>query len=119
MNYIRHIFYTALCFGMVAPHIVMALGDTSSNTINFKALSANTIEDLIISIINAILKLAIPVAGLFIVYSGFLFLTASGDATKLETAKKTFGWTIVGLAVVLGAKIITDIVAGTLGVPTS
>jgi len=87
-----------------------------SELVNFQVLGSTSIMELIIKVVNAIVRVTLPIAGLFIVYSGFLFLTASGDEGKLTTAKKTFGWAIVGLAILLGAKLIINIIAGTFDV---
>lgn len=43
------------------------------------------------------------IAVYFIFYSGFLFVTARGNPTALEKARKAFFWALVGLAVLLGA----------------
>ncbi|KKU75485.1 MAG: hypothetical protein UY02_C0050G0001, partial [Candidatus Giovannonibacteria bacterium GW2011_GWB1_47_6b] len=48
-------------------------------------------------------KLALPIAVVFIVWAGFLFVTAMGSPQKLETAKKTITWSIIGLLFVVGA----------------
>ena len=39
------------------------------------------------------------IAAICIIYSGVLFLTASGDVTKLKTARAALLWGIVGIVV--------------------
>ena len=39
------------------------------------------------------------IAVICIIYSGILFLTASGDTTKLKTARASLLWGIVGIVV--------------------
>lgn len=48
-------------------------------------------------------QIGLPIAALFLVWSGFLFVSARGDTKKLETAKSTFYWTVIGTALIVGA----------------
>ena len=79
------------------------------NPVGFKSLGA-----LIAAILDIIVQIAVPIAALFLIYSGFLFVTAQGDETKLGTAKSIFLWTMVGIAVLLGAKILASVIEGTI-----
>lgn len=75
----------------------------------------DSILDLLRFIINdIILPLGVTIAVFFLIYSGFLFVTAQGSEQKLEKAKSTFLWTVVGSAVLLGAWTIAQAIAGTL-----
>ena len=62
------------------------------------------------AIIQEIAKIAtmigLPVAVLFIVYSGFLYVTAQGNEKKVQNAHKTFLWSVVGTALIVGAYVI-------------
>lgn len=51
----------------------------------------------------------------FVIYSGFLFVTARGNEEQLKTAKNAFVGTMIGAAVVLGAWIFSEGVANTIG----
>ncbi|MDP3726545.1 MAG: pilin [bacterium] len=79
------------------------------NPVGFASLGA-----LIAAILDIIVQIAVPIAALFLIYSGFLFVTAQGDETKLGTAKSIFLWTMVGIAVLLGAKILAEVIEGTI-----
>ena len=68
----------------------------------------------IIGILNGALIIAVPIIVLFIVYSGFLFVTARGDTTKLATARLNFFYVIIGSVVLLGATAIAAVVANTI-----
>ena len=52
---------------------------------------------------NIVLPIGAVVVVFFIIYSGYLFVTAGGSEEKLKTAKQTFLWVVVGAAVLLGA----------------
>lgn len=44
------------------------------------------------------------VAVVMIMYSGFLYITAGGDNNKVQEAKKTLTWSVIGLIVVVLAR---------------
>ena len=69
---------------------------------------------LINKILQATLVIAVPVIVLFIIYSGFLFVTARGDTTQLQQARTNFLWVVIGSVVLLGASAIAAIIANTL-----
>ncbi len=77
-------------------------------------LKFDSLTGFLMAIINVILILAVPIIVLFIIYAGFLFVTARGNETQLETAKSALLWSVVGGVIVLGAKIILTIVQGTV-----
>jgi hypothetical protein len=70
--------------------------------------------DLINQILNIIAELGAIVAVLFILWSGFLFITAQGNKEKVTQAKNTFITTIVGTAILLGASVIAKIIFNTV-----
>ncbi len=69
-------------------------------------LASKSITELVESIADIIFKIGIPVATVFIIYSGLMFVTARGSEEQLKKARSTFMWTILGTAVLLGAKVI-------------
>jgi len=74
---------------------------------------ADSIEQLIAKIIDAAVIILMPLVVLFIVYSGFMFLIARGNTEALNKAKTNFIWVIVGVSVLLGAKVISAILKST------
>lgn len=69
----------------------------------YNPIQAGTFEEVVLKIAQLLVKIGIPLASIFIVWAGFLFVTARGDPKQLETAKTTFYWTIIGAALVVGA----------------
>lgn len=67
-------------------------------------LEAETFEELIDSIINFIFSIAIVIAPIMIIVSGFYFVTAAGDPEKIKTAKRIILYTMIGLIIVILAK---------------
>mgnify|MGYP001611646725 CR=1 FL=1 len=66
-------------------------------------LGCDEIPDCIRLLLEAVVRVALPIAVIFIIYSGFLFVTAQGSEQKISEAKSTITWTLIGLAVVVGA----------------
>lgn len=66
-------------------------------------LKANNIPELIQNVATFAMNIGLPIAIIFIVYSGFLFVSAKGNEKKLETAKEAFKWAVVGAALIVGA----------------
>ncbi|MBI2109339.1 MAG: hypothetical protein HYT93_04190 [Parcubacteria group bacterium] len=79
------------------------------NPIKFK-----TLGQLVTAIIDIIIQIAVPIAALFLIYSGYLFVSARGSDDDLKKAKSIFLWTLVGIAVLLGAKVLASIIQGTI-----
>lgn len=66
-------------------------------------VGCSSIPDCIKLIVEYMVKIAFPVAVVFIIWSGFLFVSAQGDEKKLTTARSTLTATVIGLAIVIGA----------------
>jgi len=50
-----------------------------------------------------------------VLYAAFLYMTSAGDDTRIEKAKKTFIYGIIGMIVAMLAYFIWDTVASFLG----
>ncbi|MEK7530482.1 MAG: hypothetical protein AAB573_01325 [Patescibacteria group bacterium] len=74
--------------------------------------------DDIYSFLTALLELAtyiaFPIIVLFIVYVGFLFVTAQGKPEAIQKAQKYFFWAIVGALIVLGAQALAYAIEATV-----
>lgn len=73
-----------------------------------------SIGDFIMELLGIVVKIGVPIASIFLIWSGYLFVTAQGDTTKLATAKKTFVWACVGAAVLFGAWGLASAINGTI-----
>lgn len=47
---------------------------------------------------------------LALLYSGFLYITAFGDSTKMEMAKKNITWTVIGILAIAFIYIVIDLI---------
>lgn len=63
------------------------------------------------NVINSLFALAGVVGVFFIVMAGLKFLTSGGDPTRVEQAKRTMTYAIIGLVVVLLSFFIIKVIA--------
>ncbi len=77
-------------------------------------IRAGNFEEFLNAIISIVVQIGVPVVALGIIYSGFLFVTAGGNTEKLNLAKQTFLYTLIGAAIVLGAFVISAAIQGTV-----
>ena len=76
----------------------------------------DTLFALLRTVINDIL---LPIGGvlavLAFIYSGFLYVMAQGNETKLKTAHQALLYTSIGTAVLLGAWVLASVICNTNG----
>lgn len=82
-------------------------------------LKVNSIEELVLTIIDVVLVFLLPVIVLYIMYAGYLFVTAQGNPGELKTAKNALLTALIGGVIVLGARAILDVVKGTINSVTN
>ena len=95
-----------------------AMGTTpgeSSLTIQNPLGRGNTsVEAVLLKVMNLVAMVGGVVVVFFIIYSGFLFVTAGDSDTDRSKAKDVFLYTVIGGAILLGADVIANIVVGTV-----
>ena len=76
-------------------------------------LEVDDINNFIVGLLNALLKIGIPVLTIFLVYSGLRLVMARGNEKELADAKKNLLWVIIGGAVLFGAWTVVKVLKGT------
>lgn len=76
--------------------------------------STTDLSALILKIVEGIAQIGYYLVVLFIIYSGFKFVTARGDVKKLGEAKQMFLYTVIGAAILLGATLLAKVIQGTV-----
>lgn len=66
-------------------------------------IQSQTFAELMAKIAETAAKIGLPLVVVFMIYSGFLFVSARGNEEQLTKAKGTFFWTIIGALLVVGA----------------
>lgn len=77
-------------------------------------LASKTFEQLVLSLSQIITYIGVPIAALFIIYSGLKFVTARGNEDKINDAKNGLLWAIVGTGILIGAWVIVRILESTV-----
>lgn len=77
-------------------------------------IKADSFKELANIIANVMIAIGIPVAAVFIIYAGFLFVSSRGNEEQITKAKTTFYWTILGVALLVGAKVIANALQTTI-----
>jgi heme/copper-type cytochrome/quinol oxidase subunit 2 len=85
----------------------------SVNLKDFNPIKENNIYGLIKSILDFVVKIGAVVVVFYIIYAGFLFVTAQGNEEKISSAKKAFLWTVIGALILLGAMTLSGVVCNT------
>lgn len=74
----------------------------------------NTIPELLLKLVDMVFLIMMPIIVVFLVYSGFLFLTAGDSESNISKAKMVFMWTLVGAFVAIGAKVLGMVIQTTI-----
>lgn len=69
----------------------------------FNPLNFNSIPELIRELLRVAVTIATPVVVIFILYAGFLFVSARGNEQQITKAKHMLIWTIIGAILIVGA----------------
>lgn len=77
-------------------------------------LESQTLLELFDKLLTGLTLIIIPILILSIIYSGFMFVTAQGNEDKIKKAKRNFQYTMIGIALILGARIIMEIIKSTI-----
>lgn len=80
------------------------------------AASANggCLVELLLKIIDVLLTFALPLIVFYIMYAGFLYVTAQGDTGQIGKAHTALQYAVIGGVLILGAKLIINVIQGTI-----
>lgn len=81
-----------------------------NNPLTFNSLSGP--GGLLDAILSVVMVFATPIIVFFFIWAGFLYVTARGNPTQLEQARRALMYGVIGAVVVLGAFAITAMVVG-------
>ncbi|MBI2612599.1 hypothetical protein HYW59_02190 [Candidatus Kaiserbacteria bacterium] len=94
--------------------IAEAACHTTSGSLLQNPLNFCSIPEFIAGALKALAMIALPIITLFLVISGFYFITAQGNQDKLQKAKLNFFYVVIGALLILGAWILATLIAGTV-----
>jgi hypothetical protein len=77
-------------------------------------INVTSIPQLIKKVLEAMIKIGIPLLVIMIIYSGALYLFARGNQSKIQDAHTMFLYTLIGGAILLGAWALSELIYDTL-----
>ena len=78
-------------------------------------LKAASLQVFLKTILSTVMYILFPFVVLMVMYTGFLFVAAQGNPQKLDEAKRSLLWTVIGGVIVLGAYGLTEMIEATAG----
>ena len=88
--------------------------DGTDSTILCNPLKTGSFTSLMESISQLAVEIGIPIAALFIIYSGLKLVMARGNEESIKDAKKGLLWAIIGSGILIGAWTIMKILQSTV-----
>ncbi|MFT5849806.1 MAG: hypothetical protein ACI9H6_000625 [Patiriisocius sp.] len=79
----------------------------------------STIPEFFQAIIDILIIFAIPFVVFFIIYAGFLYVTARGNSETIKRAHNALLYALIGGLLILGANVLLTVITGTVGQITS
>lgn len=74
----------------------------------------STVSTFVAGALKALVMIALPIVAFFLVLAGFQYITAQGNAGKLETAHRNFAFVVIGGMLLLGAWVVATMIGGTV-----
>ena len=88
--------------------------DGTDSTILCNPLKTDSFTSLMESISQLAVEIGIPIAALFIIYSGLKLVMARGNEEDIKKAKTGLTWAIIGSGILIGAWTIMKILQSTV-----
>lgn len=113
MKYIKKIKIATLIFFFTFINLFY-FSVAAAQTFSFpNPIKQQSLMDLVNAILEVVVQFGAVLAVFFLIYSGFLFVSARGNPGAIQKAQQTFFYTIIGGLIVLGAFVISEIIANT------
>jgi type III secretory pathway component EscU len=72
--------------------------------------SIGSVPELLASVLNVLLIVAVPIIVLYLIYAGFQYVMARGKPEELQKAGRSIVFGLIGAVIVIGAFAIRDII---------
>jgi len=112
-THIRHYNRRISTFSIMALFFLADIAYAQSGKLE-NPLAFNTIAEFVAGALQALVVIALPIVGFFIVLSGFMFISSRGDSEGLAKAKQNFVYVIIGSILILGAWALAQLIGGTI-----
>lgn len=92
-----------------------APGQSGSSVELANPLKVGSIEELLVEILEIAIVIATPIVIFFIIYAGFMYVTARGNPANVEKAHKAITYALIGGVLIIGAVAIGQIIQNLVG----
>lgn len=92
----------------------VSAADVTLESPQFSPLGGGSIPVIIGRIIRSVLALSGVIALVMFVYGGLRWMTSGGSSEKIESAKKTLVWSVLGLIVIFASYALVNFVLSAL-----
>ncbi len=93
----------------------IAIGAGEAGTVTFiDPLGGKNFGVIATAIINELVKLAVPILGIMVIWGGVQLMTAAGNEQKISSGRKTLTWAAVGFAVIISWELINELISDVL-----
>jgi len=116
MIMIRKIRFILLLFVTSLPFFIFAQNSagTGSSGSRLNPLGYDSVWALLGKVMQLLIELGVAVAALAIVYAGFQYVMARGNSCEINKATETLKTSVLGLAILLAARIIVETIRTTI-----
>ncbi len=113
----------AITLTFAATFVLLSTMPAAAQGVQLKnPMAVNSIQELLEALIGIIIVFATPIIIFFIVYAGFLYVTARGNEQTITQANRALLYAIIGGLLILGAfaliTIITNLISAVATTPT-
>lgn len=98
---------------LVLPQVVSADGEFYAEVTSH--IKPTSVEEFLLAILEIFIILATPLIVLFIIYAGFLYVTARGNTEQVGQATRALTYAIIGGVIILGAVALSAVIEGVVG----
>lgn len=119
----KQIQQVAITLTFAATFVLLSTMPAAAQGVQLKnPMAVNSIQELLEALIGIIIVFATPIIIFFIVYAGFLYVTARGNEQTITQANRALLYAIIGGLLILGAfaliTIITNLISAVATTPT-
>lgn len=91
-------------------------GSSMSSIKTFNPLGESSLYGIANAILDILMVFAVPIILFFIVWAGFLYVTAGGKEDQITKATKALMYAVIGGVIILGAKVLLEVITNTVNV---
>lgn len=107
----KAIYFSVLAWFLGTANVFAEPTPVGGSSVSLKnPLKMSTAEELLTTILEIVIILATPFIVFFIIYAGFLYVTARGNAEQITQANRALTYAIIGGVIIIGSVAIATII---------